>query len=126
MAKPVARTAIVAGYRLGMEPAIRGIVILLAAVSVHVPMADRGSIAIVGQAQDHRIARAAIGAIDVRVAIAAGDGIEQLRQTVIADGEVGGDSGARLSALKAFTNGELFEPAGVDVAHFNIGNGGRR
>ena len=90
--------------RLRVKAAVGGIVILRGAVVVQRPVLHGRVGAVIGQAQDHGVARAAIGAVDVRVVIARVGWIEQLCETVVADRQVRRDRAvgvpcARLSRI---------------------------
>ena len=90
----------VAGDRLGMEAPVGGVLVLGAAGRAHGERRHGGGRPIVGQAPDDGQARAAVGAIGERVAVAAGEGIEHLGRTGRAQGSVGGDLGVRRAGLR--------------------------
>ena len=83
------RAAAVAGDRLGVVAAVRGVGVLPRAVLAHLEPGHGGGRAVVGQVEGDGQPRAAVGAGDERVAVAAVRGVPQLAQAVVADGGVG-------------------------------------
>ena len=95
------RPAVGAGVRLGVEAAVGGILVFGAAGGAHRETPHRGAGAVVGQVLDDAVARAAVRAVDERIAVAAVGGIEQLAQAVVAGGEVGQHRGAARPVVAA-------------------------
>ena len=93
------RTAIPAGVGLRVETAIERIGVFGGATRAHGEILHGRCGAIVGQRPDDGEARAAVRAVDERVAVAAVCGVEQLIQTVVAGGEVGGNQRGLLSIV---------------------------
>ena len=82
-------TALGAGVRLGVEATVAGVLVLPPALRTHLEMDHGGSRPVVGQAPGDREPRAAVGAVDERVPVAAIAGIEQLPDAVITGRRVG-------------------------------------
>ena len=95
-----ARPAPRASVRLGMEAAVRRVVVLRQAGRAHGKAGHRRAGRSYGTPRHDREARAAVGAVDERVAVAAVGRVEQLEQAVGARGGVGRDgaSGRRRGA----------------------------
>jgi len=83
-----ARTAFRAGIGLGVEAAVKGIVIFRLAPGAHLEVAHGGAGAIVWHALDDGKPRATIGAVGKRIAIAAVFRIQDLVKTGLAGGDV--------------------------------------
>ena len=92
--EPELRAAVPAGIGLGVEAAVEWIVVLGLAGGAHFEARHRGLRAVVGDAAGDGEARAAVGAIEKWIAVAAVGGIEQFAQAVGAGGGVGGNAGA--------------------------------
>src|ERR1700722_2359363 len=120
MAKVVARTACGTSDRLRMKTAVGGIVIFRVAVFIQRPLPHRCIRTVVRQSEDHRVARAAIGAIDIGIFVARVGGIEQFFQTFIADREIWRDANGRGFASLALSNGELIQTQWNGVMHFDF------
>ena len=105
--QPDARAAHAAGIGLRVEAAIGGIVVLRLAGCAHFEPRHRSLRAVVGNAARDGEARAAVGAVEERIAIAAVAGIEQLAQAIGAGGRVGGNAGADLAARIAGDDAEV-------------------
>ena len=101
--QPDARPAHRAGVGLRVEAAVRGIVVLRLAGRAHGEARHRGLRTVVGNAARDGEARAAVGAVQKWIAVAAVVGIEQLAQAVRAGGRVGGNAGADLAAASLAT-----------------------
>ncbi len=78
------RAACGAGRRLGVEPAVRGVLVLASTGGAEVEAGHRRGGAVVGQAGHDAEARAAVGAGDERVAVAAVGWVVQLGQARLA------------------------------------------
>ena len=87
------RAAARTGDRLGVEAAVGRIGVVAGAVRAHRERRHRSLRAVVGQRARQRIARAAMGAVDQRIAEEAARRIEQLLEAGLADGGVGADAG---------------------------------
>ncbi len=124
----VARTAGGTGDGLGVEAAVGRVGVLRFAQRVHGPMAHGGAGAIVRQTFDDGITRAAVGAVDIWIAIARVGGIAHFGETVGADGEVGRNTGQRRAGAACFADGEIAKAGGLAKAHVDGGDarGGRR
>src|ERR1700730_15396688 len=81
----IARTARRASHWMSVEAPVGGIVIFGGAINVKRPLLHRGVWTVVRKSSNHRVARAAIGAIDVRIKIARVSGLKQFRQTLFAN-----------------------------------------
>ena len=92
--EPQPRAAVDARDRLGVEAAVRRVLVLGGAVLAHGEAAHRGVGPVVGQAHGDREARAAVGAVDEGIAAPPVGRVEQLGQAVVTDGEVGRDERA--------------------------------
>eukprot|EP00825_Cyclidium_porcatum_P012782 TRINITY_DN16687_c0_g1_i1.p2 TRINITY_DN16687_c0_g1~~TRINITY_DN16687_c0_g1_i1.p2 ORF type:complete len:426 (+),score=47.11 TRINITY_DN16687_c0_g1_i1:3-1280(+) len=88
-----------AGIRLGMETPVQGVLVLRAAGLAHHEAPHGGVRTVVGERLDDREARAAVGAVREGVAVASIRGVEDLRQTVRAGGDVREDEGRRPAAV---------------------------
>ena len=98
--------------RLGVEAAVGRILVLAAAVGAEREAGHRRVRAVVRDRADDREARAALGAVDERVAVAAVGRVEQLAQAVVAGGDVRRDqrraapsAGSRRSRSRARPRG---------------------
>ena len=80
-----------AGVRLGVEAAVERVVVLRPAGCAHREAGHRRARAVVGDSAHDREPRAAVGAVDERVAVAAVAGVAQLVQARVAGRAVGGD-----------------------------------
>ena len=85
------RSAHGTGDRLGVEAPVCGILVLTQAVGAEREAGHRRIPPVVGNGADDCEARAALRAVDERVAEAAVARVEELAQTVVAGGDVGGD-----------------------------------
>jgi hypothetical protein len=74
-----------------MEAAVRGVIILTLTLRTHLETAHGGLGAVVGDVLDDGEARAAVGAIGKRVAIAPVGKIQNLSQTGLAGSDIRGD-----------------------------------
>ncbi len=93
------RTAVGAGVRLGVEAAMLHVVVLALARAAHREGGHAGVAPVVRQRTRDRVARAAVRAVDERIAPATIPGIEQFRETVRTDGGVRGDVRAVAAAV---------------------------
>lgn len=93
--KPQCRTAIRASDGLSVEPAVCDIVILGGTTFAHRESGHRGRRTVVWQLTDDGESRAAVGARHKRMPITSVGGVEQLRYTVVAYGDVGRDGCGR-------------------------------
>ena len=89
--RPAAR----AGDRLGVEPAVGGVAVVPGAIGAHRERRHRRLRAIIWQRTGERVAGAAMGAVDQRIAEEAALRIEELLEAGVADGGVGADAGGR-------------------------------
>ena len=87
------RAAVPAGVGLGVKAAVGGVVVLGLAGGAHFEARHGGLRAVVGDAAGDGVTRAAVGAVEEGIAVAAIGGREQLAEAVGAGGGVGGDSG---------------------------------
>ena len=99
--EPNPRTADGAGVGLRMKAAVGGIVVLRLAGRAHLEIRHRGLRAVVGNPARDGEARAAIRAVQKRIAIAAIVRIEQLAQAVGTRRRIGGNAGRNLAAGRA-------------------------
>src|SRR5260370_32487659 len=85
----VMRSAHRTGDRLSVEAAIGGVMVLGGAERVQRPRFHRGVRTIIGNTFNYRVARAAVGAVDVWIEVARIAGIEKLGQAFLADWQIG-------------------------------------
>jgi hypothetical protein len=85
------RPALTASVRLGVEAAIKWIVILRLASGAHLEVTHGCLGAVIGHVLDYGEARSAIGAVGKRVTIAAVTRIQQLTKASLTRGDIGGD-----------------------------------
>jgi len=104
------RPALRARHRLGVVAAIVDVLVFSAAGVAHRERAHRGLRAVVGHALDDREARAAVGAVDERVAEAPVGRVAQLTRAVGTDRHVGGDVYLTLVPAAAGHDRELRRP----------------
>ena len=83
------RPTVGAAHRLGVEPAVRRVVVLPRACAAHVEVRHRRAGAVIGQAGRDGEPRSAVGARDEGVPVAAVGRVVQVGQAVIADRDVG-------------------------------------
>jgi len=88
------RAALPAGVGLGVEAAVGGVVVFSLAGGAHGERGHGGLGAVVGDAAGDGEARAAVGAVEERVAVAAVGEVEEFAEAVGASGGVGGNAGA--------------------------------
>jgi len=123
------RTAFGAGIGLGMKAAVGGIVVFRLAAGAHAKGRHGGLGAVVGKTGNDRIARAAVGAVDKRVAVAAIPGGAHFFEAIRAHGHVRGYQHGGTGFLRAAGDDlEGFEPLGRGVADFDrndLGQGRR-
>ncbi len=116
-----------AGVGLGMEAAVGGIVVLTAAVGAHGEAGHGGRRPVVGHVEGDGEARAAVGAVGERVAVAAVGRVEDLRPAVGAGGQVRRDRNPPFAGRVA---GDDREAAGLlwcdRLAVQLVDDGGRR
>ena len=90
-----ARPALPAGIGLGVEPAVRGIMIFPAALRAHGENLHGGIGPVIGNGLDNGITGPAVGAVDERIEIAPFvAAVVELGQTIGADRRIGRDHGA--------------------------------
>ncbi len=89
--QPQARPTDGAGDGLGVEAPVEGVSVFSGTVGAEREAGHRCQRPVVGDVADDGEARAAVGAVDKRVAVAAVGRVEQLAQAVVADGHVGRD-----------------------------------
>src|SRR5690606_6812365 len=92
-AEPQPRPAVRAGDRLGVEPPVGGVVVLLGAPVAHGEIGHGGGRPVVGQRLDDGEPGPAVGAGDERVPVPPVGGVEQFGHAVVADRDVGWDRG---------------------------------
>ena len=95
------RPALGAGVRLGVKAPVGRILVLGAAALAHRERGHRGERPVVWNVPHDREARAAVGAVDERVAVAAVGGVEELQQALVAGRAVGGHARVRLAGATA-------------------------
>ena len=83
------RTAFKAGVGLGVEAAVGRVDVFGRAGAAHGKVGHACCGPVVGQAADNREARAAVGAVDEGVAVAAVGRVEELADAIVAGGQVG-------------------------------------
>ena len=105
--QPYPRAADRAGVRLGVEAAVRGVVVLPPALGAHREAGHRGGGAVVGDLPRYGEAWAAVGAVGERVTVAAVLGIKDLSEAILAGGDVRGDEGPAPHALPALLDPEV-------------------
>src|ERR1700722_2428302 len=102
-----------------MKAAVRGVAVLSRAEPVHRPAPHGGVRAVVGEALDHGVARAAIGAVDVSVTVARVGRIEQVRETIFTYRKVRRNTYGRWARNLALANGEILEAGLLAETHFD-------
>src|SRR4029077_12774783 len=102
--KVIMRSADGACDGLGMKAPIRRIAVLCGAMLIQEPRGHRGTGAIVRQASNHAVARAAVRAIDIGIMIAMIPRIEEFLKAILAHWQVGRDSNRRPAFAGAFPN----------------------
>ena len=85
------RAAIPTGIGLRMEAAVERIGVFGGATRAHGEILHGRCGAVVGQRPDDGEARAAVRAVDERIAVATVFGVEQLVKAIVASGQIGGD-----------------------------------
>src|SRR5581483_1228046 len=88
--RPAERT----GIRLGMKAPVRRVLVFGAAGRAHREAAHRRARAVVGQGFDDRVARAALRAVDERIAETAVRRLVEFAEALLAGGEVGDEAGS--------------------------------
>lgn len=103
------------------------VVVLSAAIFVEQPALHGGIATVVGKAEDHRVTRAAVGAVDIGILVARVRRIKQFCDTLVTHGKVRRDSDRRAIAAFAFADGEAVKAFGLDVCRVNFADasGGR-
>ena len=96
--------------RLRVIPPIRRILVLRPARAAHLEPRHRRQRPVVGDAAHDREPRAAVGAVDERVAVAPVGRVEQLAQAVVACRRVGSDGRVRAAARRARRDREARGP----------------
>ena len=104
-----------AGVRLRMEAAVRRIVVLVPAGAAHPKAGHRRERPVVGDALDDREPRAAVRAVDERVAVPAVVRVEELAEAVVAGRGVGRDLRVRRAAVAALDDLEARVADGLAV-----------
>ena len=118
-------TAIRAGIRLCMETPVCGIEVFPFTAWAQGELGHGSIFAVIGQGTDYGQPRAAIGAIDKRIQIAAVPGIEKLLQAIFTGGSIRGNIGSNLTLLITL---QYIKPGCTHDIHFlllNSGNGGQ-
>ena len=111
-------------HRLGVETAIERVLVLATARGAQRESRHAGVCTVVGQRLDQRVARAALRAVDERIAVAAIGRIGELRHAIVAGEEVGRHRHLRRVGGAA---GRDLEPAtGRFVAGRDVANPGLR
>ena len=75
-------------YRLRMEAAVACIPEFFRAIIIERPVFHRGVAAVIRQTEDHGVARAAVGAVDVGITVARITGIEEFFEAILAHRQV--------------------------------------
>ena len=104
-----------AGVRLRVEAAVERVVVFGLALGAHPEARHRRLRAVVGDALDDREARAAVRAVDERVAVAPVGGVGELGQARVARGHVGGDQRVRLAVALGRQDAEAALARGLDA-----------
>ncbi len=113
--QPQPRPAVRTADRLGMEPAVGGVVVFRRAGGAHGEPGHRGQRPVVGHAAHDREPRSAVRAVDERVAEPPVGRVGQLGQAVGARRGVRRDQGAPSAVALAGRYGEAGQPAGPDA-----------
>jgi len=116
----------VAGDRLGVKATTQRVGIFRGTGGIHRPRGHRGRGPIVGQAEEDRVSRAAVCAVDVGISIPLVGRVEAFSQAVFAYRQIGRDmdSGTlRVMALADVEFLQIFTGCGFD---FNFGDHGGR
>ena len=109
------RAADEAGVGLGVEAAVARVAVLLGALGAHREVAHRGHRPVVGDVADDGEARAAVRAVDERVAVAAVAGSRSSASALGARGDVGRDERHRALLGARRADREVAEALGLDV-----------
>ena len=87
--QPYPRSADGAGVGLGVEAAVRGVIVLVPALGAHLEAGHRGRGPVVRNRAGYGEAGPTVGAVGERVAVAAVRWVEDLPQALLAGGDVG-------------------------------------
>src|ERR1700684_397600 len=116
IAGPASRTR----YRLSIETAVLRVVILCGAVIVEAQISHCRIDPVVRQAQNDRVARAAIRTVDIRIAVAPIGRIEQFLQARVANRKVRSNADGETVSPMAFANCEFVQSNRVGTMDFNF------
>ena len=110
-----------------MKTPVSGIVILGGAELIERPWLHRGIAAIVRKSEGHGIAGAAIGAVDIRIAMTAIGGIEEFSKTIVAYGQIRRNTNSGAITALRLANREILKANRIGGLNFNCRNDcGRR
>ena len=109
---------------LGVKAPAGGIVVFALAVRALAERAHGGVRAVVGQALDEGVTRAALRAVDERIAMTPVGGVEEFAAAVVAEGEVGRDGSGDFPARTAEGDGETRADGGIGGAGLRLIQGG--
>ena len=114
------RAAHWAGVGLGVETAVRRILVFAQAIGAHREDRHGGLRAIVGDVLNDAVTRAAIGAVGEGIEIAAVGGIGEIGVAIVAGADVGRDHGELSGVRNAVMNGEGDFAHGRAVFDFDV------
>jgi hypothetical protein len=117
--QPQRRPALGARVGLGVEATVGRVRVLRGAARAQLEAGHRGQRPVVGDAAHDREARAAVGAVDERVAGAPVQRVEQLREAVVAGRGIGRDERGGRAAARAGEDAEAAFARGRDVLGAN-------
>jgi hypothetical protein len=106
--------------RLGVEAAIERVLVLAPAFAAHLEVGHRRERPVVWDTANDREARAAVGAVDERVAKTAVRRVEQLAKAVCACGRVSRDRGVGPPAARTCPDLELLGPEAAQEVPYRI------
>ena len=113
------RSAVRAAHGLGMEPPVGGVGVFAGAIGAHREGRHGGGGTVVWQGGDDGEARAAVGAVDERVAVAPVGRIALFGGTVRAHGDVGGGQRAATVGPRRVGDGETGATDDRDIVRLN-------
>jgi hypothetical protein len=120
----VAGAASRASNGLSIETAIVRVSILCFTIVIQRPIAHGSVDPVVGQAQDNRIARTTIRAIDIGVPVTPVRWIQQFLQAPAADGKIWGNADGGPVAALALANGEFTQATRRGALYLDFLNAG--
>src|ERR1700730_4121384 len=116
----ITRSTVRARNRLRVKTAVARILIFCVAVVVQTPILHRSVGSVVRQTNDNRIARTAVGAVDVGIPIAPVSWVKKFLQASIADREVRRNANCRPLPPLALTDSELIQAYRGRAADFDL------